>query len=107
MLVSWFITLRSSVAPLPLPTYHPCAIMRENTLKQRLYAGKAAFGVMYTFPSPTVVEMLGCLGFDWIPLPKFLGLGVRYFHGSVGRLLQQSSVAYLHTMRQAAVNAGK
>jgi hypothetical protein len=43
MLVSWFITLRSSVAPLPLPTYHPCAIMRENTLKQRLYAGKAAF----------------------------------------------------------------
>jgi hypothetical protein len=31
--------------------------MRENTLKQRLYAGKAAFGVMCTFPSPPVVEM--------------------------------------------------
>src|SRR6185369_13010367 len=44
------------------------AIMRENTLKQRLYAGKAAFGVMCTFPSPTVVEMLGYLGFDWILL---------------------------------------
>ena len=42
--------------------------MRENTLKQRLYAGKAAFGVMCTFPSPTVVEMLGYLGFDWILL---------------------------------------
>jgi HpcH/HpaI aldolase/citrate lyase family len=42
--------------------------MRENTLKQQLYAGKAAFGVMCTFPSPPVVEMLGCLGFDWILL---------------------------------------
>jgi hypothetical protein len=26
--------------------------MRENTLKPRLYAGKAAFGVMCIFPSP-------------------------------------------------------
>jgi 4-hydroxy-2-oxoheptanedioate aldolase len=42
--------------------------MRENTLKQRLYAGRAAFGVMCTFPSPPVVEMLGYLGFDWILL---------------------------------------
>ena len=42
--------------------------MRENTLKQRLYAGKAAFGVMCTFPAPAVVEMLGHLGFDWILL---------------------------------------
>src|SRR3984893_16516617 len=45
-----------------------CRRMRENTLKQRLYAGKAAFGVMCTFPSPPVVEMLGHLGFDWILL---------------------------------------
>src|SRR5205814_8682133 len=43
-------------------------IMPENTLKQRLHAGKAAFGVMCTFPSPAVVEMLGHLGFDWILL---------------------------------------
>src|SRR3977135_2073672 len=42
--------------------------MRENTLKQRLYAGKAALGVMCTFPSPPVVEMLGPLGVDWILL---------------------------------------
>ena len=42
--------------------------MRENTLKQRLHAGKAAFGVMCTFPSPPVVEMLGYLGFDWVLL---------------------------------------
>ena len=42
--------------------------MRENTLKRRLYDGKAAFGVMCTVPSPPVVEMLGYLGFDWILL---------------------------------------
>jgi 4-hydroxy-2-oxoheptanedioate aldolase len=40
--------------------------MRENTLKQKLNAGEAVFGVMITFPSPQVVEMLGCLGFDWV-----------------------------------------
>jgi len=38
-------------------------------------------------------------------IPKFLGLGVQYFHSSVGRLLQQSSVAYLQTVRQAASTA--
>ena len=42
--------------------------MRTNTLKQKLYAGQPAFGVMCTFPSPPVVEMLGELGFDWILL---------------------------------------
>ena len=40
--------------------------MRENRLKKKLNAGKAVFGVMITFPSPPVVEMLGCLGFDWV-----------------------------------------
>ena len=42
--------------------------MRKNTLKQQLLAGKASFGVMCTFPSPPVVEMLGHLGFDWVLL---------------------------------------
>jgi len=42
--------------------------MRENTLKQKLQAGKAVFGTMITFPSPPVVEMLGYLGFDWVLL---------------------------------------
>ena len=42
--------------------------MRENSLKRKLYAGQPAFGVMCTFPSPPVVEMLGHLGFDWILL---------------------------------------
>ena len=40
--------------------------MRENTLKQKLEAGKAVFGVQIIFPSPPVVEMLGHLGFDWV-----------------------------------------
>ena len=40
--------------------------MRTNTLKQKLREGKAAFGVMITFPSPPVVEMLGYMGFDWM-----------------------------------------
>jgi 4-hydroxy-2-oxoheptanedioate aldolase len=40
-------------------------------------------------------------------IPKFLGLGVQYFHSGVNRLLQQSCEAYLKTMRQAAADAGK
>src|SRR5262245_229067 len=42
--------------------------MRTNTLKQKLRDGKPAFGVMITFPSPVVVEMLGYMGFDWVLL---------------------------------------
>ena len=40
--------------------------MRTNKLKQKLREGKPAFGVMITFPSPAVVEMLGYMGFDWV-----------------------------------------
>ena len=40
--------------------------MRENTMKQKLAAGKPVFGSMITFPSPVVVEMLGFLGYDWV-----------------------------------------
>ena len=39
-------------------------------------------------------------------VPKFLDLGVQYFHGNVNSLLQTSSVAYLENMREAAVKAG-
>ncbi|MDA0263076.1 MAG: aldolase/citrate lyase family protein [Chloroflexi bacterium] len=42
--------------------------MRQNTLKKKLYEGKAVFGTMLTFPSATMVEMLGSLGYDWILL---------------------------------------
>ena len=39
-------------------------------------------------------------------VPKFLDLGVQYFHGNVNSLLQTSSVAYLENMREAAAKAG-
>jgi len=35
-------------------------------------------------------------------IPKFLGLGVQYFHSSVGRLLHGAGDAYLKTVRKAA-----
>jgi 4-hydroxy-2-oxoheptanedioate aldolase len=35
-------------------------------------------------------------------VPKFLGLGVQYFHGNAGSLLQTAGEAYLKTMREAA-----
>ena len=40
--------------------------MRTNTLKATLATGQAAFGAMITFPEPSVVGMLGCMGFDWV-----------------------------------------
>src|SRR5207247_9529173 len=42
--------------------------MRENPLEPQLDARGPAFGVMCSFPSPPVVEILGQLGFDWILL---------------------------------------
>ena len=42
--------------------------MHENILKQKLYTGKAVFGVMTTFPAPPVIQMMGYLGFDWVLL---------------------------------------
>ena len=40
-------------------------------------------------------------------IPKFLGLGVQYFHSSVGRLLQHGSDTYLKRARQAVANLRK
>ena len=39
-------------------------------------------------------------------VPKFLDLGVQYFHGTVQALIQSSSDAYLDSMRKAAGRAG-
>jgi 4-hydroxy-2-oxoheptanedioate aldolase len=39
-------------------------------------------------------------------VPKFLDLGVQYFHSNVGTLIQTSSNAYLKSMREAASAAG-
>ena len=62
--------------------------MRANTLKQKLEAGRPAFGVMLTFPSAPVVEMLGYMGFDWILLDNE--------HGSI-----TVDTAGRHTCRRA------
>ena len=35
-------------------------------------------------------------------VPKYLGLGVQYFHGNVANLLQSAGEAYLKSMRKAA-----
>ena len=51
-------------------------------------------------------RIAGCSCPDTL-ISKFLGLGVQYFHSTVGRLLQQSSNAYLQTMREAAAAVGK
>ena len=39
---------------------------QTNQLKQKLLAGRPAFGVSVMFPSPHVVDMVGRLGFDWV-----------------------------------------
>ena len=39
-------------------------------------------------------------------VPKFLDMGVQYFHGSVSRLIHSSSATYLGDMRKAAEAAG-
>lgn len=40
--------------------------MRKNTLKEKMAAGKAVFGVQLNFPSTAVAELLGHIGFDWV-----------------------------------------
>jgi 4-hydroxy-2-oxoheptanedioate aldolase len=42
--------------------------MFKNTLKEKLAAGKAVFGVMANDYSPPVLEVLGYAGFDWVLL---------------------------------------
>ena len=39
-------------------------------------------------------------------VPKFLDMGVQYFHGNVNSLLQTASLSYLEEMRQAAASSG-
>ena len=84
--------------------------MRENTLKQRLYAGKAAFGVMCTFPSPSVVEMLGRLGFDWIaPIVRPVGNKPEFIAPFLDRGAWDVQVPHVNTADEAraAVDAVK
>ncbi|WP_079913362.1 HpcH/HpaI aldolase/citrate lyase family protein [Paenibacillus sp. 32352] len=41
-------------------------MLRENRLKRKLGLGEAVFGLIGSIPSPVVVEMIGCAGFDFI-----------------------------------------
>src|SRR5437762_2501164 len=42
--------------------------MFQNTLKEKLGAGKAVFGIMANDYSPPILEVLGYAGFDWVLL---------------------------------------
>ncbi len=42
--------------------------MFQNTLKEKLAAGKAVFGIMANDYSPPILEILGYSGFDWVLL---------------------------------------
>ena len=42
--------------------------MRKNTLKKKLAAGKAAFGLLFTIPTPQLIEMVGYMGYDWVAI---------------------------------------
>jgi len=40
----------------------------RNPMKEKLLAGKPAFGVSVMIPSPQIVEIIGAAGFDWVLL---------------------------------------
>ena len=42
--------------------------MFKNKAKEKLLAGKVAWGVMLADPSPDIIEILGNAGFDWVLL---------------------------------------
>ncbi|MEI7025534.1 HpcH/HpaI aldolase family protein [Paenibacillus sp. y28] len=41
-------------------------MLKKNRLKQKLAEGLPVFGLLGSIPSPLVVEMVGCAGFDFI-----------------------------------------
>jgi 2-keto-3-deoxy-L-rhamnonate aldolase RhmA len=40
--------------------------MKKNLMKEKLRAGKPAYGVSVMIPSPQIVEMIAAAGFDWV-----------------------------------------
>jgi len=40
--------------------------MKPNRMKDKIARGEPALGCSVMFPSPQIVEMLGCAGFDWV-----------------------------------------
>jgi 4-hydroxy-2-oxoheptanedioate aldolase len=43
-------------------------MLRRNTVKQRLVDGGESYGLFCSIPSPTLVEMIGCAGYDFVVL---------------------------------------
>ena len=50
--------------------------MKPNRMKEKILRGEPALGCSVMFPSPQIVEMLGCAGFDWVLIDCE--------HGSIG-----------------------
>jgi 4-hydroxy-2-oxoheptanedioate aldolase len=50
--------------------------MKPNRMKAKIARGEPALGCSVMFPSPQIVEMLGCAGFDWVLIDCE--------HGSIG-----------------------
>jgi 4-hydroxy-2-oxoheptanedioate aldolase len=50
--------------------------MKANRMKDKIARGEPALGCSVMFPSPQIVEMLGCAGFDWVLIDCE--------HGSIG-----------------------
>jgi hypothetical protein len=40
--------------------------MKPNRMNDKIARGEPALGCSVMFPSPQIVEMLGCAGFDWV-----------------------------------------
>ncbi|MGX1759220.1 HpcH/HpaI aldolase family protein [Streptomyces lydicus] len=43
-------------------------MLRPNEVRRRLAAGEEAYGLFSTLPEPTMVEMIGCAGYDFVIL---------------------------------------
>ncbi|MCZ1011140.1 HpcH/HpaI aldolase family protein [Streptomyces lydicus] len=43
-------------------------MLRANEVRRRLAAGEEAYGLFSTLPEPTMVEMIGCAGYDFVIL---------------------------------------
>src|SRR5262249_8756116 len=52
------------------------AVMKANRMNGKIARGEPAPGCSVMFPSPQIVEMLGCAGFDWVLIDCE--------HGSIG-----------------------
>jgi 4-hydroxy-2-oxoheptanedioate aldolase len=55
-------------------------MFRTNALKARLLSGQAAFGIVHTLAHPSVAEMIGLAGFDFVLIDGEHGQGDHHAH---------------------------